>query len=509
MKVMLMNHPITISAEEWVGGNAMPPLGILYIASYVEKERPDIELKILDCLLEAHETPGEGGRMKRVGLTGERIREEITSFAPDLVGISSMYTSYSADAHWLAGLVKEVNRDITVVLGGTHPSSNPERVLKDRNVDVVVKGEGERTFIELLDAVASRAKVACIPGTYSRDGDEVAVAPERGVLIENLDELPFPARHLLPMKSYFGNWASAITYNMRLPVTTLISSRGCPGKCIYCAVQNLYGRRWRARSPTNVVDEIETLMETYGVREVSFSDDSMSVNRKRMQALCNEILRRGIDVKWAPPTGIAIWTLDEELLDLMKRSGCYRLTFGLESGNAQTLKYLGKDYSYEHATRIIKHANNIGIWTAGTFIIGFPDETRESVADTIDFAVKSALDFAVFYTPVVFPGTRLFDEFRLLGLEVLEDIDGVLRSYNTRHFTGEELNRIRGEVNRRLLVSRMKRPLQIIKKVRSLEDLVYLFKIFRNFARLVKVGHGKSATAFIRQTKSLARGHQT
>lgn len=499
MKVMLMNHPITVAREEWVGGNTMAPLGILYLAAFLSRERPDIEVRLLDCLLEPAESPDGDRGHKRVGLPEERLRNEIEAFAPDVVGISSMYTSYARDAYWLSRLVKGVDPNIKVVMGGAHPSSNPGTAIE--HADAVVKGEGEQTFLELIDAIREGGVLAGIPGTAVKKDGTLIEGPPRG-FIEDLDSLPFPAREMLPMKSYFRNWAGVINYNMRMPVATLISSRGCPGKCIYCAVKNMYGRRWRARSAENVVDEIESLMSGFGVREVSFSDDSMSVNRKRMEALCNEIIRRGLDIKWAPPTGIAIWTLDEPLLDLMKKSGCYRLTFGLESGNPETLKYLGKDYSYESASRIIRHANDIGIWTAGTFIIGFPNEDEGSVNDTVSFAVDSGIDFAVFYTPVVFPGTPLFEEFKLLGLGVSEDVDGVIKCYDTRYFKGEDLNRIRGEANRKVLASRMKRPLQFLKKVRSGEDLLYMFKIISNFLKLTRFGHRGSATAFIRRTKS-------
>lgn len=501
MKVLLTNHPLTTGAEEYIGGQCFPPLGLLYIASVLEQK--GVEVKILDCLLDRTETLVDGDTNKRTGLSEESIKREIKSFDPDIVGISNMYTAFSKDASKIAEIVKNLDKKILVVIGGAHPSSNPDIVLQDKNIDLVVKGEGENTILEIVDALSHATDITNIAGTVVRKNGTVVENPMRP-LIKDLDTIPYPARHLVPIEQYLKNWKDEINYNMRIPVTNIISSRGCPGKCVYCAVKNVWGgRNWRSRSPAKVVDEMEYLANTYGVREIIFSDDTMSVNKDRMAELCKEILKRKIDIRWAPPTGIAVWTLEEPLLDLMKQSGCYRLTFGLESGNAETLKFLGKNYSYSHALRIIDYSNRIGIWTAGTFIIGFPNEDMKSVEDTISFAINSPLDFAVFYTPVVFRGTPLWDMFRELNMDVREKVDGVMEAYDTKYFTGKELNEIRNKANKDFLRSRMKRPWKFLTKIRSFEDLLYTGKITMNISTLILAKFSKldSATAFVRRTK--------
>lgn len=493
MKIFLIIPPVTVNVKEYVPRNCYPFLGVGYLAAVLEQA--GYEVAILDAFTTENDMVNFSGGNATYGLGDRSIKRQIEKFKPDVVGISSMYTMYAQDAHRMASITKELNSDILVVLGGAHPSCNPELVLKDNNVDVVVGGEGEYTLLDIVNAFKDGKNIDSIPGTAVRKNNSICVNAPRP-LIDDLDVLPLPARHLLPMQIYFKNASRSTLYNMRNPFATIITSRGCPMHCVYCAVRTIWGRTWRARSAVKVVDEIELLVRNYGVREIHFSDDNISVNKNRIVGICNEIIKRKIDIRWACPTGIAIWSLDEDLLRITKKAGCYRLTFGLESGNKETLDFIGKKYSYETAKKLIKLANKLGFWTASTFIFGFPQEKRESINDTISFAINSDLDFAVFYTPVIFPGTRLFDIFMDSGIKYNPEILGVNNAYDSLHFSGEQLLRMRAVANSLVIKKRLTHPFRFLNKIKSLEDFFYVMKIGNNFLKNFLLNQVNKNSAF-------------
>jgi len=242
---------------------------------------------------------------------------------------------------------------------------------------------------------------------------------------------------------------------------------------------------------------MEMLQKDYGVKEVFFFDDSMGADKKRLEAICDEILGRKLDIKWTTPNGIAHWTLDENLLLKMKRAGCYRITFGIESGNPDIRRYIGKSYSLDQARRLIKFANKIGLWTICTFIIGFPPETRQQIEETVAFAINSETDLAIFYLLCPHPGTKVYDDFKNLGLLDLDYLfspyvvrkpeDWAMagrvlagRGVPTKHFTIEELqeivSRAYNQFFKKRLLSFILNPQKLIYKIHSYEDMKYMFK---------------------------------
>ena len=239
-------------------------------------------------------------------------------------------------------------------------------------------------------------------------------------LITNLDELSVDYT-LIDIKKY-TNGPYKSPFLMRYPSIGILSSRGCPGNCVYCTVKAVWGRTWRGKSAKRTVDEIELLHTKYGVREFSFWDDSASVNQKRWENICDEIIKRNLDIKWATPNGIAHWTLTKKILDKMYKAGCYRITIGIESGNPETRKFLGKPYSLQQAKEIIQHANRIGMWTICTNILGFPYETKESMEDTLRFAKKSGTDFASFFLLYPIVTSDVYNYFKKEGLLNFDDI---------------------------------------------------------------------------------------
>lgn len=480
MKIMLLNPYLTVYLDDPAG--ISPALGLGYLAAYLESN--GIEVKVLDIAAEGVDVKGEMGKKVRYGLSESEILKRINEFSPKLVGITCQSTLHAKDAIGTAELVKKADKNILVVMGGAHPSSNPTEILKNKNVDIVVIGEGEVTLLEIAQRLESKKSLNKIIGAFVKSGNKIIKNPGRP-FIKDLDTLPFPARHLLPMEIYFREMAQNTSYAIRNRPMTVITSRGCPGDCIYCAVKTVWGRMWRGRSPKNVVDEIESLIRNFGANEIHFIDDSISVDKKRLEGICDEIIKRKLDIKWTTPNGIAIWLLDEKLLNKMKKAGCYRLTFGLESGNFETLNnFIGKHYDYEIAKKIIKYASKIGLWTIGTFIIGFPYEKKQSIEDTINFAIATDLDFAVFYIANPFPGTPMYEIYLKNKLLPSNNAFEVVRGCGTKYFSHMELTKIQGEAFSRFLESRKKNPFRILNKIRSVEDFFYVFRLGKNLAKL-------------------------
>jgi len=480
IKVLLINPFLTVYKDDPAG--ISPALGLGYLAAYLESN--GIEVKVLDIAAEGVNIQKKIGKKVRYGLLETEIFKRIKEFSPKLVGITCQSTLHAKEAMETAELVKKADKNILVVIGGAHPSANPIEVLKDENVDMVVIGEGEVTFLEITQRLEAKKNLNKIIGTFVKNGKKIIKNPGRP-FIKDLDALPFPARHLLPMEIYFREMAKNTSYAIRNRPMTVITSRGCPGNCIFCAVKTVWGRMWRGRSPKNVVDEIEVLIKEYRANEIHFIDDSISVDKKRLEGICDEIIKRKLDIKWTTPNGIAVWLLDEKLLVKMKKAGCYRLTFGLESGNYETLNnFIGKHYDYDKAKQIINFASKIGLWTIGTFIIGFPYEKKDSIEDTINFAIATDLDFAVFYIANPFPGTPMYEIYLKNKLLPSNNAFEVVRGCGTKYFSPKELTKIQGEAFSRFLESRRKNPLRFLNKIRSVEDLFYIIKLGKNLSKL-------------------------
>ena len=478
MKILLVNPYLTTLPDDPARPN--PALSLGYLAAYLERY---YDVRVLDVAAEGKDTVLPIGTKKRVGLRDDEIKKYLNDFKPDIVGITNPSTLHAKDAYDIAKVVKDIDKHILVVLGGAHASSNPTSVLRNKEVDMVIIGEGEETFLEIVEKYENKESLDNIQGTCVRDGDDIRFNDQR-VYIKDLDTIPFPARHLLPMDIYFESAKKEINYAMRDKIATMITSRGCPGRCIYCAVKTVWGKKWRCRSPQNVVDEIEFLMKKYDVGEIHFLDDSISVKKKRLEGICDEILSRKIDIKWTTPNGIAIWLLDETLVKKMKKAGCYRLTFGLESGNAETLQYLGKKYNLDHAKRVIKYAHRIGLWTIGTFIIGSPYEKIESIEDTLNLALESYLDFAVFYIANPFPGTDMYEIYKKEGFLTDFADDQIVRGTDTKYFSHKELIELQGKAFSSFLKSRVLKPWRFLNKIRSVEDGRYAIKLASRFINM-------------------------
>ncbi len=388
------NNPEVI--EESRGHN--PPLGILFLAGYLERHASH-EIAILDAQAEELSYPSIAARVR--------------AFRPDVVGITAM-TLTLVDVMRVVEIVRAETPEARVVIGGPHAHLFPEETIALPGIDFVVLGEGEILFKELLDHIDDREALTRIPGlVLRRDGGVVRTGPP--ATIEDLDALPFPARHLTDVHRY-GSVLSP-----RQPVTTMFTSRGCPFGCTFCDRPHL-GKRFRARSASNVVDEMEECVRM-GIHEVLIYDDTFTVHRDRVVAFCEDLIRRGLDVGY--DVRARVDTVDPELLRLMARSGCRGIHYGVEAGTERILKVLRKGIDLEKAREAFEATRRTGMQVLAYFMIGSPSETREDILETFRVARRLDPDYLHMTILTPFPGTRIYQE----GLA-----NGILKRDSWREF---------------------------------------------------------------------------
>ena len=387
MKILLLNPPITnlISADTPQAlqekGDPMPPLGIMYLAAYLEKNTIH-QIKILDCHLE--------------NLDSNQLKEKINQEKPDVVGITTM-TFVLPDVIRIVKLIKQNNPSVKIILGGPHVHIYPEETINIKEVDYCVLGEGEKPLKDLLDNLDNTEKLYKIKGIVFKDNQKVINTGPREP-IQNLDSLPFPARHLTHYKKYSSILAT------RFPVTTMFTSRGCPYKCLFCDRPHL-GKIFRARTAKNVVDEMEECRKM-GIKEIFIYDDTFGVDRQRVLDICSEIKKRNLDITWDIRTRVN--TVDEEILKALRNAGCQRIHYGVEAGTQKILDVLRKGITLEMAEKAFKLTKKVGIQTLGYFMIGSPFETKEDILKTIKLMKKLDPDYVHISITTPFPATDLY-----------------------------------------------------------------------------------------------------
>jgi radical SAM superfamily enzyme YgiQ (UPF0313 family) len=398
-----------------------PPLGLAMISAALEKN--GYHVKVLDA--------------PALKLTENSILNAVLREKPDIIGITAMTPTMNS-AIKMARQIKEMHNDVIIVLGGAHVTLFPEETLQRvPEADIVVRGEGEQTMVELVKTLENGDSVnSQVLGVTYREKNCIRNSPARQ-FISDLDSLPFPAFHLLPMTRYRLH----PPHGKRMPSIPIITSRGCPYRCIYCS-KSVFGRQYRANSPTYVVDEIERLMDKFNVREVTFYDDVFTLDKKRVSAICEELERRRIEIPWTCETRVNL--VNEELIEKMKKAGCYMIAYGVESGSQKILNNIKKDITLEQAIRAFELTHKIGVQTIAYFMIGSPGETPETIEETIKFANKLDPDFVQFSTATPFPGTEFFNLAIKEGI-MSEDWDDYiyagLRSTNYPAFVTSTLNK--------------------------------------------------------------------
>jgi radical SAM superfamily enzyme YgiQ (UPF0313 family) len=384
MKVTFLNPPQTNSKYKFLGVVA-PSLGIGYMASVLEHN--DVDVDVLDA--------------SALELSYDEIGQEILKRNPDIVSISALTPTIGV-ALDSADKIKQVKPDTIVVLGGYHPTFEYESVLEEKSVDVVVRGEGEYTLLELVQTLENNGDLKNVRGLAFHDEADgsLVLTPERPI-VQNLNELPFPAFHLFPMEKYR-------ILNISTNVATIITTRGCPMQCSFCSSAALHGNKLRRRSYQNVCDEIELRLMEENIDTIAFMDDTFTLNKRFVRDFCNEIKRRNLKFWWGCTSRVD--TLDEELLELMKEAGCITLFMGVESADQHVLEKMNKNITLDKTQRAFDLCRKVGIRTIASCVIGMPEDTRESIISTIEFVKKLNPSYALYSLATPYPGTRFYNE---------------------------------------------------------------------------------------------------
>ena len=339
----------------------------------------------------------------------------------DLIGITATSFAFPV-CREVAAAVKRVNPDVPIVVGGPHASVARESVLEEKEIDFAIYGEGEVSLLELMEALEENPRSAAsrlreIQGLIFRDGENPIVNPPRK-RIRDIDSLPLPPYDIFPMHKY--------------DIYPLVTSRGCPFACVYCASQAILGRIWVAKAPQKVVEEVEYLIANWGKRVFTIVDDSFNLKEDRVKEFCQLLLDKKLGIQWSA-CGIRADKTDPEMLRLMKESGCHGVSVGIESANPQVLKNIGKGETIKQIAEGIDRIKKAGINVCGMFMIGNPADTLETVKESIEFAKSQALDRTMFYLAVPFPGTGLWEFAQQQGKFLREDYE------NFHDFTEEPM----------------------------------------------------------------------
>ena len=364
-------------------GYAQPPMGLALIAAVLEKE--GYRVSVLDA--------------NALGLGAEEVAS-MTAGA-DVAGLTAMTPTIGAAIN-VARCLKKASPGMTVVLGGPHATLLPEETMANApEIDMIVRGEAEESFVRLLQTLERKETPDSIPGVSYRKGGHII----SNALIDanvDLDSLPFLAYHLLPWRRYRPHPPHGRAH----PFAAIITSRGCPYRCTYCS-KPVFGSRFRAQSAERVVSEIAYYRERFGFKELAFYDDVFTLDKERAHAIADGILRAGIKIDWTCETRVNL--VDRDLLRHMKRAGCYAIAYGIESASPEILELLNKGASPEQVEEAVRMAREAELQTIGYFMLGSPGETPATIEQTIEFAKRLRLDFAQFSVTMPFPGTRLYD----------------------------------------------------------------------------------------------------
>ena len=441
----LLFVPPVITKKNRIDINPLPPMGLGYIASIME--RMGIEVKIVDCMMEGwHTRKDVGNDLTKIGLSDDEISTIISDFAPDMVCVNNQFSKQYKNAHKIYEIVKSVDINIFTQAGGAHPTVMPELCLEDSNLDFVVLGEGELVVEKLLNALENdHIDLASIDGLgYKIDGN--IIVNKKTSFVEDLDSIPYPAYHLMNLEHYFGlDMSHGKRHHKRF--SPIITSRGCPAKCTFCTAYKVWGRRYRYRTPENVIGEMRLLKEKYGIEELLIEDDNFTANPRRAEKICDMMVENNFNFKWDTPNGVAAFALNDTLLKKMQKAGCYKINIAVESGNQNTLNnIIKKPLDLSKVEHIIDVCRDIDIDFGIFLILGMPGDTLEGMWDNYKFArrVKVFDPFISVATP--YPGSELYDVCTEKGYLTdnfsLEDL--FIRSFpiSTDEWTPREIKRL-------------------------------------------------------------------
>ncbi len=449
--------------------SAPVPLGLMYIASYLKSKTKDtIEMEILDA------------RSKDLSL--EATKRAVLDYSPDILGITSMHAE-KAEVHKIARMIKEAMPKIKIVIGGPYPSSEYMHLLEDKNIDYAVIGEGEEVFHELIaDYLRGQQDLSAIRGLAYRKEGHVCFSGLRA-FIQDIDSLPLPAWGLLNLDDYFYGKKRSLENPMQnhKRAVPILSSRGCPHQCTYC--HNIFGKKFRGRSPQNVLKEIALLTSVYGIKEIEFLDDSFNIDKARAVEIFHKIVEQKLNIRICFSNGIRLDRVDDSMLVLMKKAGVYRINYGIESASKRIQNIIKKNLDIDKAQDVINRTVKNRILCGGFFMIGFPTEREEEVLETLKFAFSSKLHTAVFAIVTPFPSTQMYNQaFPRVGISNSVDFCDVQKvTLNLSNVPKSRLENLRFYAYRRFYFN-------LFRIIRIFFDAPSIIPLFRNFIEVVRVG---------------------
>lgn len=393
---MMNSKRIVLVRPGVYGEGLIVPLGLLYLAGYLNSKITDLDITIIDAALQ--------------DLSPQAIAEKIKKINPGVVGLTGM-TLHSDAMKETARCIRKVLPGGVIVAGGAAATSNYAWLLAEHSIDFAVLGEGEEAFYQIVKALRQKEAITAIGSVAYRDAAGKVIVNPVQEPIENLDLIPMPAYPLISVSDYFNskkrNSQSPVYISKKnLPILT---SRGCPFGCIYC--HNVFGKKFRSRSAENVVREIIWLTRTYKIEELEIVDDIFNYDILRAKEIMRGIINAGLGLKISFPNGIKYEMLDDEMLFLFKQAGVYRIAFGIESANKRMQKILRKEIDLPRIKDLIRKSAKAGFFVSGFFQLGLPGEGKEEMGQTIDYAASTSLHTATFHLTIPFPGTPMYQEY--------------------------------------------------------------------------------------------------
>ena len=421
----------------WYLGKRLPPIGLMYVAAALEKA--GFEVQMLDNYLMKNPI--------------SEVKQLVFNLNPQIVGITCGSATYSRCIE-TAKAIKETLPDCKIIVGGWHASYVPDSLLDNPEIDYVVMGEGERAITELATCITNGNEPAAmtIPGVAcKRQGKNIKNPPK---FIENMDEIPYPARHLLQLELY----DRTVEYFNVKPADIMSISRGCVYNCGFCETKKLWGNICRAFSPQRVIGEIKDLQSKYGTKGIYFINDNFTLRKKQTVELCNLMVENKLDLEWVCDTRVDL--VNQELLETMSKAGCKTIWFGVESGSQRILQRIGRNTTLEQIETAFKLCSKNGIKTACSFMLGVPDETLKDMEMSLKFAKKLSPDWCIFNIFIANPDSRLYQE--VLDSKNYAQLDDFLLAVKTKEFDYNSLL----EIQRRFFIDFHRSPKQIMKRVR-------------------------------------------
>ena len=381
--VVLIN-PYDENAVKNALGFITPPLNLMYLASSLEKESYSVKIIDDDLLQQGY----------------ENVAEQIKILNPMMVGVTAGTSTIKSALKYLEK-IKDILPNVLTVIGGPHTTFMPYETLKGaKDLDVVVMGEGEETIVELADYMTKNNQdINDIKGIVYRDSNGKLKTTKKRPLINDLDSIPFPARHLVPFSDYDATQDQT---------GGIITSRGCVYNCNYCSSSLIMGKKFRSRSPDNVVDEIEELIDTYHINDIGFMDDTFMLNKKRAGEIADEIKARDLDISFVASSRVD--RVDRDLLENLKSSGLSTIYYGVESGSQRILDLMKKGITLKNVEDAVKIAKDVNLDVLTSFILGYPGETEDDMNKTIDFSTKLDSDYCQYSILTPFPGTPIYND---------------------------------------------------------------------------------------------------